>query len=138
MNDSDDGEYIPPDTPADLSEAGAAYFRSVADQHMLTGAEQRVLYDIAAMADMLAVLEASWHAAGSPMTTKGSRGQEVTHPLIAEMRFHRSEMSSMVARLKLEKLKRPEDEDAPIRSGPMTRQESAKKAAQTRWHKGAS
>lgn len=124
-------DYSPPATPPDLQEKGTAYFRSVADQHMLTGAEQRVLYDIACLADMVAELETAWRSAGSPMTTNGSKGQEVTHPLIAELRFHRQEMSSMVARLKLEKLSTEAEQT--IRTGPMSRSDSGRKAARARW-----
>ncbi|WP_432422473.1 hypothetical protein [Pseudonocardia nematodicida] len=106
---------------------------------MLTNAEARTLYDIASLADMVAELNAAWRAAGSPMTTKGSRGQEVTHPLITELRFHRQEMASMAARLRLEKLSAEPDVSPAGRSGPMSRTDSARTAARARWHpaKGA-
>jgi hypothetical protein len=62
------------------------------------------LEDAAREADLIAVLATDF--AGEPLTVGGSRGQVVVHPLIPELRQHRTTLAGLLRALKLP------DEDA--------------------------
>ena len=50
---------------------------------------------------MLTALTVAWVEDGSPMTTKGSMGQLVIHPLIAEIDKHRKSRAQFLKQLAL-------------------------------------
>lgn len=115
--------------------AGQKLYDGIVSQWELTNAELRLLADAAAEADLIADMEADWIAHGKPMTTQGSRpGMLVAHPTIGELRQHRNTLRQLIGALKLP---HPNDErvsgdDDRVR--PMSRADSAKKAANARWH----
>ena len=90
-----------PKAPAGLRAAGKAQWSAIVDKYDLRPDELTVLEDACRTTDMLAALAEAWEADGSPMTTKGSMGQLVIHPLIAEMDKHRKSRAGFLRQLKL-------------------------------------
>lgn len=84
-----------------------------------------ILERAARTADTIAALEAE--AATQPLTAKGSMGQEVISPLIAEARAQTSLLDKLLKSLGLP----DSDEDTAAKAE--QRQRQARKAAQTRW-----
>lgn len=128
-------ETVPP-APHGLDEAGRKLWEDMTTVYELAPGELRILHDACSEADLIAALEADWVRQGRPMETRGSRNQLVAHPAIAELRQHRLTMRSLLTALKLPRL--DEDEDAPNgvlvdMTRPMTRTESARKAAKAKW-----
>lgn len=104
--------------PAGLNDAGEALWSKVTGKYTLR-------------ADELVTLESACHAAdrivlmrdelGSSVTTTGSMGQTVVHPLIPEIRAHEAQISTLLAKLKL-----PDEQ-----GGEQVSQQ--RQAAQSRW-----
>lgn len=90
-----------PKTPASLSRAGKALWKSVADKYELRPDEMETLLGAARAADMIAALRKAWNDAGNPMLTRGSMGQDVIHPLIGELRTQEAQKAALLAKLKL-------------------------------------
>ena len=84
--------------------------------------ELRTLEDACATTDMIAALTAIWEDEGRPVTTKGSMGQQVIHPLIGEIRTQRAARNALWRQLKL-----PDD---PSGAGESNQQRDA---ANSRW-----
>jgi hypothetical protein len=110
-----------PKAPEFLAKAGAALWSDVVGKYDLRTDELRTLEDACATTDMIAALSASWEELGRPLTTKGSMGQEVIHPLIGEIRTQRAARNALWRQLKL-------PDDAPGAKGNQQRE-----AAQSRW-----
>jgi len=110
--------------PSSLSAAGKAVWSSIADKYELRPDELETLLGAARAADMIEALRKAWDAAGNPMLTKGSMGQDVIHPMIGELRTQESQKASLLARLKL-----PDDGDQPAVN-------QNRDAAQTSWAPG--
>lgn len=91
----------------------------------LEPAKLAILARCARTADTIAALEAE--AATQPLTAKGSMGQEVISPLIAEARAQTSLLDRLLKSLQLP----DSDEDTAAKAEQRRRQ--ARKAAQTRW-----
>jgi len=89
--------------PAGLGKAGRAQWSAIAGSYELRPDEVTVLEDACRTSDMLEALTEAWVGDGSPMTTKGSMGQLVIHPLIAEMDKHRKSRASFLKQLELAK-----------------------------------
>lgn len=87
--------------PADLGEGGQRLWVDVTSKYDLRVDEQAVLLRACKTADRLADLEKAHVDLGRPFLTKGSMGQDVIHPLIAEMRAHEAHLSAQLAKLKL-------------------------------------
>ncbi|WP_425664872.1 hypothetical protein [Agrococcus sp. DT81.2] len=104
--------------PSGLGEAGARLWSQTVESYTLRADELEVLRAACAEADLIVRLEDA--LAGEPLTTSGSMGQIVAHPLISELRQHRSTLASLVRGLKL-----------PDESGGEANQQ--REAAQTRW-----
>lgn len=85
-----------------------------------------ILARCARTADTIAALEAE--AATQPLTAKGSMGQEVISPLIAEARAQTSLLDKLLKSLGL-----PESDEETAAKAEQ-RQRQARKAAQTRWN----
>lgn len=114
--------------PAGLAEAGSALWFDVASRYKMRPDERAVLEDACRTTDMVAALDDAWAEDGRPMTTKGSMGQLVTHPLISELRQHRTARAALLRQLKL-----PDLDEAGDESG--ARPNQHRSAAQTRWAK---
>lgn len=117
-----------PKAPEGLSTAGKTVWKSVAGSFALRADELVTLEDACRITDMIAALEDAWAEDGRPMTTKGSMGQKVIHPLIGEIRTQRMARNALWRQLKL-----PDDAGKP--SGDVGT--PARKAAAARWNRGA-
>jgi hypothetical protein len=115
------------DAPITLGAAGLALWSSIAGKYALRPDEFSTLEDASALTDMIDALEKAWVEDGKPLTTKGSMGQQVTHPLISEIRTHRMARQALLRQLKLP--------DAGASGS--TASTSARKAASARWSHGA-
>lgn len=116
--------------PADLGAAGRELWLAIAGPddgaapYVLRPDEFAVLEDAARTSDMIDALDAAWNEMGRPMTGKGSMGQPVIHPLVAELRTYRASRAALLKQLRL-----PEESTAPQAD----RGDAARKAAAARW-----
>ncbi len=114
----------PEKSPVGLGSDGATLWGAVADKYQLRPDELTTLEDACRLTDMIAALDAAWAEDGKPMTTRGSMGQLVIHPLIDKLADHRMKRSALLAKLKLP------DEPAGDGAGQTNQNRSA---AQSRW-----
>src|SRR5690606_4877888 len=124
-----------PSPPAGLGPAGTQLWESVTAEYELGPAELRLLEDAAAEAHLIEAMQNAWQDLGRPMTALGSQKQVIAHPLLQELRQHRSALRQLILSMKL-----PQDDDSEEDSllisaprKPMSRTESAKIAAAARW-----
>lgn len=120
-----------PRKPAGLGVDGARLWAEVVsemadDDVVPTAQERRYLEDACRTGDAIAEMEAA--LAGQPRVVKGSQGQPVPHPLIAELRQHRLALAAVLSRVK----PYAEDERAGLGSGSRTTSTAARAAALTR------
>lgn len=87
--------------PEGLSDAGRRVWSDVVGKYDLRVDELRTLEDACAATDMIAALSSAWDEQGRPLTTKGSMGQQVIHPLIGEIRTQRAARNALWRQLKL-------------------------------------
>jgi DNA polymerase III psi subunit len=87
--------------PNALADAGKALWLEVTGKYALRVDELRTLEDACAATDMIAALTSVWVDEGRPVTTKGSMGQQVIHPLIGEIRTQRVARNALWKQLKL-------------------------------------
>ncbi len=85
--------------PAGLGEAGKALWRDVVAVYTLRPDEKRILTDACMAADRVATMREELDARS--IVTAGSMGQEVVHPLVAEIRAHEAQIAGLLAKLKL-------------------------------------
>ncbi|MBD8013174.1 hypothetical protein H9633_12850 [Microbacterium sp. Re1] len=85
--------------PKGLKQAGKALWKDVSSGYTLRPDERRVLEAACKTADLIDHLEAS--LVGQPATVTGSKGQEVAHPLIAEVRMQRVAFAGLLKALRL-------------------------------------
>ena len=112
--------------PVGLGKAGKAQWSAIAGAgttYLLRPDEITVLEDVCRTADMIEALVVAWVKDGSPMTTKGSMGQQVIHPLIGEIRTQRSARAALLRQLKL-----PDGDEVPAAN-------QHRDAANTKWSK---
>ena len=107
--------------PKGLAVAGSALWVSVKSKYVLRVDEDAILLSACKTVDRIAMLEKAHADLGQPFLTRGSMGQDVIHPLIAEMRAQESHLATQFAKLKL-----PDDAGA-------ERPNQQRAAAQTRW-----
>jgi len=112
---------VGPKAPDGLGKAGKAQWSSIAGSYKLRPDEFTVLEDVCRTTDMLTALTEAWVEDGSPMTTAGSMGQLVIHPLIAEIDKHRKSRAGFFRQLSL-----PDADEAPTAN-------QHRSAAQTKW-----
>ena len=110
-----------PTAPSGLGKSGMSLWSSIAGKYALRPDEVTVLEDACRTADMLAALTEAWVEDGSPMTTKGSMGQLVIHPLIAEIDKHRKSRAAFLRQLAL-----PDADATPVEN-------QHRSAAQAKW-----
>lgn len=111
--------------PRGLGAAGGRLWREVTAKYELRVDEAAVLEKACRASDRIGVLEEALSA--SMVMVKGSMGQPVVNPLVAEIRKHESLVASLLARLRLP------DEPAEGASGEGSRSTQARAAAQSRW-----
>jgi len=114
---------VGPKAPVGLGKAGKAQWSAIAGHYKLRPDEFTVLEDVCRTADMITLLTEAWTDADSPMTTKGSMGQLVIHPLIAEMDKRRKSRAAFLKQLAL-----PDGDAAPVAN-------QHRDAANTKWSK---
>lgn len=90
-----------PEAPASLQVKGKTLWTDVVEGYDLRPDELRVLAAACAASDMLEQFEASWAEQGFPLTTKGSMGQLVEHPLIGSIDKQRKALAAFLRQLKL-------------------------------------
>lgn len=112
--------------PDTLAKAGAAVWLRVTEAYDLRPDELLTLEDACAATDMIAALTSVWEDEGRPVTTKGSMGQQVIHPLIGEIRTQRAARNALWRQLKL-----------PDMDGNVGESNQHRSAAQSKWAKRA-
>lgn len=114
-----------PRCPAGLGKAGKELWKSIAGDGKweFRPDELRVLADACGEADLIAMLESG--LVGQPLLVRGSQGQDVIHPVISELRQHRSTLRALLGALKLS------DDAEDVSSG--VRSSAARAAANARW-----
>lgn len=111
-----------PRSPAGLGPRGRRFWRDSVARYDFTDAELQLLTEACRTLDRLDALDALVAEQGA--TVKGSMGQTVLHPAIAEARQQRLVLGRLVKQLDL-----PDEDDTP--ASPET--ERARFAAQARW-----
>lgn len=116
-----------PRTPAGLRRRGRTLWRAVQLRFELAEAESALLLEACRTVDDIETLAAE--VGKAPAVTLGSRGQEVVHPLRAELRSQRLLLARLLAQLdvpQVDPFGRPWDG--------LTASQRARKAAGARWH----
>ena len=111
-----------PVAPAGLGAGGRRLWRAVTGSYELRPDEVATLEDAARLSDMITALDRAWTDEGRPLTTRGSMGQLVTHPLISEMRAHRMSRNTLFRQL-----------DLPDLEGGQSRASRGRGLARARW-----
>lgn len=85
--------------PKGLQSRGRKIWKEIISKYELRFDELDTLEDICREVDLIDRLEADLENA--PLTVKGSQGQDVSNPLVSEIRQHRATKKSLWASLKL-------------------------------------
>ena len=93
--------------------------------YTLSTHEKLILRGACTSLDQIALLEAQLD--GADLTVRGSMGQEVAHPLLAEVRAQQAAYDRAIKQLNLP------DEGEPSGKGAGSRSPSARQAARVRW-----
>lgn len=114
--------------PAHLDRAGKKLWREIAKDYDLRPDEYRILEDACREADLIEILADAQRE--QPVMISGSMGQSVLNPLIAEVRQHRTTLSTLLVKLKL-----PDEPTAVGQPAPAgdDRATQARAAANARW-----
>lgn len=117
--------------PKGLAEGGSALWREVTDVRTALRADhRRVLLDACREADLIDALEDEMQ--GSPRTVKGSMGQTVIHPLISELRQHRTTLNTLLRALDMP------DTDSGAQDAAKATRGAAMALARARWDRKTS
>lgn len=119
-----------PKPPAALTDAGKALWVDVNAKYDLRDDELAVLLGACKTTDRIVMLEKAHADLGQPFLTRGSMGQDVIHPLIAEMRAQESHQAALLAKLKLPDVD-PKSGSGSVGTNP------ARAAAASRWKHGS-
>lgn len=114
-------------SPRGLSEKANKVWRSTLEDFDLSEHEYPILEGACRELDLITELEKELK--GAPLMVRGSMGQDVANPLLAEVRQHRAAYVGLIRSLKL-----PEGESS-VGQTPASR--SAQNAANARWSRGA-
>ncbi len=104
--------------PDGFGAAGVKLWKSISGSYQLRADEVRVLEDACRLADVVRQLEKAM--VGQQLLVKGSMGQPVLNPLLAEQKTHRMALAAALKQLKL-----------PDADG--VRPNQQREAVQTRW-----
>jgi P27 family predicted phage terminase small subunit len=117
-----------PRAPKGLSAEGKALWKTMHQEFDFTGEPQKlaILEQACRVLDTITKLEEE--AESGPLTVRGSQGQQVINPLVAEARFQRGLLAQLMTKLGLP------DADPEKAEKQMKRSDAARKAAQARWH----
>lgn len=107
--------------PSGLAEGGRQLWSEIVKTYALRADELATLEDVCRTTDMVDALDKAWAEDGRPMTTRGSMGQQVIHPLIGEIRVQRMARNALWRQLKL-----PDADGMPAAN-------QHRSAAQSRW-----
>jgi hypothetical protein len=113
-----------PKAPSGLADAGSRLWRDVVAKYDLRADELVTLEAACRASDRIVDME---RERAGRVTATGSMGQVVVHPLVAEIRAHEAQVTSLLARLKL-----PDDVTGAT-SAEAPRSTQARAAAQSRW-----
>lgn len=113
-----------PVRPQGLGPAGIKLWNSIIGKYVLRADELMTLESACRATDRIAAMEDERNGA---IMAVGSMGQDVVHPLIAEIRAHEAQVGAMLAKLKL-----PDDPANPA-AGQESRSTQARDAANSRW-----
>lgn len=88
-----------PKTPAGLDTEGAKLWREIVGTFDVIEEphKRRILFDACKTADLIERLDAAMN--GEELTSKGSMGQLVIHPLIAQSQAARTQLAQLLSRL---------------------------------------
>jgi len=111
--------------PKGLGPDGRRLWKSIAEAYDLRADEVSLLEDACREKDIVARLEDE--LATSPLTVKGSMGQEVASPLVSEVRQHRTTLAGLLKALKLP------DSPAGAQRRKAVVSQQAREAARARW-----
>jgi hypothetical protein len=109
-----------------MASGGKRVWASIVGVYDLRPDELSTLEDACRLTDMIDALDKAWSDEGNPLTTKGSMGQLVTHPMISEIRTHRMARNALWRQLRL-----PDTPGVGAGERPAPNQQRA--AAQSRW-----
>lgn len=113
-----------PAAPKGLGKSGAAFWRDVLGKYDLRVDELRVLEDACRERDLIARMEDA--LTDADLMVSGSMGQQVLHPMVGELRQHRTTFAALMRQLKL-----PDDGSGSDQGGELSAKNRA--AAQSRW-----
>lgn len=114
--------------PADLGTKGRALWTKTLAVYDLAAHELVTLEAACREVDLIADMEKALK--GAQMVVKGSMGQSVAHPLLAEVRQHRAAYISFIKALAL-----PESDEPAVPKPDNGRRAQAQAAANARWAK---
>ena len=120
-----------PKAPRGIGTAGRKLWNDIVKDYDLRADELRVLAKACALEDHIAALQKGLEKA--PLTVTGSQGQEVINHLYTEIRQQMSTQATLLRQLKLADADEEAAQSSGERTGPMSREESARKAAKARW-----
>src|SRR6476660_6114842 len=118
--------------PAGLGKSGKTLWKKITGEFDLENEPVRLelLFQACKTADQISELDEA--AAEAPLTVKGSMGQPVISPFIAEARVQRGLLAQLLSRLGLP----DNDEDDEAGELRARRSEAGRVAARSRWHRG--
>lgn len=122
----DEARSKPPRAPSGLGSAGRRFWKQATADFEFSPGELSLLEEACHEKDLLEQLRRVMDA--SDVVTEGSQGQEVSHPLLAELRLHRVAYIRLISALNL-----PADDTPGARDLSRARSQSARKAALARW-----
>ncbi|MEV8081134.1 P27 family phage terminase small subunit [Pseudarthrobacter oxydans] len=121
-----------PALPVELGKRGKAYYSQILEDYELEESEVQILLEAARTLDEVEALKAAVSELG--VTTKGSTGQVVVNPALAEMRQARAMFARLVHQLDLPADEEDEEDKSPAETAAQRdRTENARKAANARW-----
>lgn len=125
-----------PPAPSGLSARARRVWTKTLDHYELREDELSLLVDYCMEITIVDQLQEQLTTA--PLMVRASHGGEQIHPIYPELRMHRQAAMSLWKALKLPEIdSEPEEgQEDTTRVVPMSREESARKAANARWKRG--
>lgn len=113
--------------PTGLGSKAKRLWSDISGNYELRFDELRILEDACREVDLIEGMESELQLSinAGEWLVKGSMGQDVAHPLIGELRAHRSLLAQLLGKLKLP--------DADAGAAPMSRSEAGRALVNARW-----